>query len=130
VVNKPDLEILTDLSVLSFLAFYIPSASLSGKLLLVLASTIILSFGPCGTNRPYFILSLCLSVCMYVWVDGWTDVPSLAPERLGGFYSNSVFKNSSLMGPCLLNMNIPNSKVEAFKTDHQNIKWQLSLKRL
>jgi hypothetical protein len=36
---------------------------------------------------------------------------SLAPERLHGLYSRSAFNNSSLLGRCPVNLNIPAPKI-------------------
>lgn len=37
----------------------------------------------------------------------------VAPERLGGFYSCSVFKSLSVIGLCQANTNVPASKIDA-----------------
>jgi hypothetical protein len=51
---------------------------------------------------------------MYVWMDGWMCT-SVDPERLDGFYSYSVFESLSIIGRCLLNMNILVPKIRALK---------------
>jgi hypothetical protein len=43
------------------------------------------------------IRSICMYVCMFT---------SLEPERLDGFYSYSAFKSSSILGKCLMNLNL------------------------
>jgi hypothetical protein len=40
---------------------------------------------------------------------------SLAPERINGFYSDSVFNNLFTIGRCLINMNILAIKIGALE---------------
>jgi hypothetical protein len=46
--------------------------------------------------------------------------PSLAPERLNGSYSNWTFKNLSIIGQCLVNMNILAAKLDGLQMDLKN----------
>jgi hypothetical protein len=55
---------------------------------------------------------ICKYVCKYIRVYGWMCV-SLAPERLGGFYSYLVLNNLFITGRLPLNMNILVPKIRA-----------------
>jgi hypothetical protein len=50
--------------------------------------------------------AVCLHVCMNV---------SLAPERLNGFYSYSIFESLSIISRCSVNMDIPSLKILALQ---------------
>lgn len=51
---------------------------------------------------------------VYTYVRMW---PSVAPERLNGFCSRSVFESLFIMGRCLVNINIVALKIEALIMD-------------
>jgi hypothetical protein len=50
-------------------------------------------------------LSVCMYVCMYVHMYRWMCA-LVVPELLDIFYSYSVFKSLSILGPCWADMNI------------------------
>jgi hypothetical protein len=51
-----------------------------------------------------------LSVCLYL-----RKGASLVPERLDGFCSDFIFKSSSIIGRCPMNLNIPAPKIKALQ---------------
>jgi hypothetical protein len=60
---------------------------------------------------------LFMYVCMYICM-----CASLAPGRLDGFYSYSVFKSLFIIGQCPVNMNNPAPKTRDPSDGPQNTK--------
>jgi hypothetical protein len=52
-------------------------------------------------------------------MDGWMCI-SLGPERLNGFYLNSVLKSFSIIDRLSVNMNIPAAKTGTLQRGPQN----------
>jgi hypothetical protein len=64
---------------------------------------------PLNTKKWLSECRLFMYVCM---------CPSLAPERLDGFYSYSVVKSLSVRGQRLVNLNVISTKIGALQMPH------------
>jgi hypothetical protein len=76
--------------------------------------------------RLFVCMSMYSYVCTYAWM-----CASLTPERLGGFYSYSIFKSLAIIGlcpGCPVNMNILALKPEAFCDGPQKNRMAISSK--
>jgi hypothetical protein len=89
---ETDLEILKDLIALSLLAFHTPAVSL------------LIGAGPRQHSPSWLRTRDCMYVYMNMLMEEWAQCSSLAPGRCSEFHSYSVFKNSSSVGRCLVNV--------------------------